>query len=171
MSGIAERILVEPTRRRRRWMDGVLIGLRAAIVSTVVLLLAGVFVGRGFDILAEAGKALLPSVVHWATGASAALSYLLSHTLLYLLAGIVVLALVGLPDRLPPLITGLVLAIVLIEFGFLMLTTESHALGRVDAVTWRALLIAHGAGDAVFALGIVRAHPSVRQALVRGYEW
>jgi hypothetical protein len=171
MSGIAEPIVVEPTRRRHRWTDGVLIGLRAAIVGTVVLLLAGALVGRGFDILADAGRGVLPSVVHWATGVSAALSYLLSHTLLYMVAGIVILALVGLPDRLPPLITGLVLGAVLIEFGFFMLTTESHALGRVDATTWRALLIAHAAGDLVFLFGIVRAHPSVRQALVRGYEW
>jgi hypothetical protein len=171
MSGIPENVAVERTGRPFRWRDGVLIGLRAAVVSTVILLLAGALSGQGFDILADAGKALLPSVVHWATGASAALSYLLSHTLLYMLAGIVALALVGLSDRLPPLITGMVLAIVLIEFGFLMLTTESQALGRVDAATWRALLIAHAAGDLVFVLGIVRAHPSVRQALVRGYEW
>ena len=85
---------------------GVLIGLRAAVVSTVVLLLAGALGGRGFHILADAGAAMLPSVIHWATGVSAALSYLLSHTLLYMLVGIVALALVGLPDRLPPLITG-----------------------------------------------------------------
>jgi hypothetical protein len=137
----------------------------------LVLLLAGALSGRGFHILADAGKALLPSVVHWATGASAALSYLLSHTLLYMVAGIVALALVGLPDRLPPLITGLVLVAILIEFGFFMLTTESQALGRIDAATWRALLIAHAAGDLILVLGIVRAHPSVRQALVRGYEW
>ena len=150
---------------------GVLIGLRAAVVSTVVLLLAGALGGRGFHILADAGAAMLPSVIHWATGVSATLSYLLSHTLLYMLVGIVALALVGLPDRLPPLITGLVLATVLIEFGFLVLTTESQALGRVDAATWRALLIAHVVGDLVLLLGIVRVHPSVRRALVRGYEW
>jgi hypothetical protein len=154
-----------------RWRDGLLIGLSSAAVSTAVLLLAGALTGRGFHILADAGTAALPSVVHWGTGASPALSYILSHTLLYMLAGLVALALVGLPDRLPPLIAGLVLAIILIEFGFLMLTTESRALGLLDAMTWRALLIAHAAGDLVFALGIVRAHPSVRQALVRGYEW
>ena len=38
-------------------------------------------------------------------------------------------------------------------------------------MTWRSLLIAHAVGDVVFALGIVRAHPSLRQALVRGYAW
>jgi hypothetical protein len=150
---------------------GALIGLRAALVGTIVLILAGVMVGRGVDILGDAGKGLLPSVVHWATGASPALSYLFSHTLLYLLAGIVALALMALPDRLPPLISGLVLGAILLEFGFFMLTTESHALGRMDAATWRALLIAHLVGDLVLIWGIVRAHPSVRQALVRGYEW
>jgi hypothetical protein len=154
-----------------RWTNGVLIGLVAAITSTLILLLAGALSGRGWHILADAGMAALPSIVRLATGLSASLSYLLSHTLVYLLAGVVALALASLTDRVPPIVTGLVLVIIIIEFGFLVVTTESQASGRVDEVTWRSLLIAHAVGDVVFALGIFRAHPSLRQALVRGYEW
>jgi hypothetical protein len=154
-----------------RWTDGVLVGIVAAMISTLILLLAGAVSGRGLHILADAGMALLPSTVGAATGASAALSYLLCHTLLYMLAGVAALALVVLADRLPPLVTGLFLVFIIIEFGFLVLTTESQAIGRVDEVTWRSILIAHAVGDIVFALGIVRVHPSLRQALVRGYEW
>jgi hypothetical protein len=151
--------------------QGLLIGLVAAIVSTLTLLLAGALSGRGLHLLTDAGMAALPSAVRAATGASAALSYLLSHTLVYLLAGIVALKLAGLADRVPPLVAGLVLAIIIIEFGFLVFTTESLAGGRIDAVTWRSLLIAHAIGDIAFAFGIVRAHPSLRQDLVRGFEW
>ena len=171
MSGIADERIVIPMRRRSRWTYGVLVGLDAAVISTLILILAGALSGRGFHILADAGMAALPSMVRAATGISAALSYLLSHTLLYMLAGVVALALAGLADRLPPLVTGLVLVIIIIEFGFLVLTTEGQALGRFDVVTWRSLLIAHAIGDIAFAFGIVRAHPSLRQALVRGFEW
>jgi MFS superfamily sulfate permease-like transporter len=171
VSGMAEERVGSPMPRRFRWADGVLVGLVAAIISTLILLLAGALSGRGLQILGDAGMAALPSAVRAATGVSASLSYLLSHTLLYLLAGVVALALVGLADRLPPLVTGLLLVIIIIEFGFLVFTTQSQAAGRVDGVTWRSLLIAHAVGDIVFALGIVRMHPSLRQALVRGYEW
>jgi len=170
VSGTAEESAVVPTRPFR-WTDGVLVGLVAAIVSTLILLLAGAVSGRGVHILTDAGMTALPATLRAATGISAALSYLLCHTLLYLLAGVVALALAGLADRLPPLVAALVLVIIIIEFGFLVLTTESQAIGRVDQVTWRSLLIAHAVGGVVFALGILRAHPSVRQALVRGYEW
>jgi hypothetical protein len=155
----------------RRWTNGVLVGLVAAITSTLILLLAGGLSGRGWHILGDAGMGALPSAVRLATGLSAPLSYFLSHTLVYLLAGVVALALVGLTDRLPPLVTGLVLVTIIIEFGFLVFTTESQASGRVDEVTWRSLLIAHAVGDVIFALGILRAHPTLRQVLVRGYEW
>jgi hypothetical protein len=165
-----ERVVI-PMRRRSRWTDGVLGGLVAAIISTLVLLLLGALSGRGLHILGDVGMAALPAIVRAATGVSASLSYLLSHTLLYMLAGVVFLALAGLTDRLPPLVTGLVLVIIIIEFGFLQFTTESQAGGRLDEVTWRSLLIAHAVGDVVLALGIVRAHPSLRQTLVRGYEW
>jgi hypothetical protein len=77
----------------------------------------------------------------------------------------------GLVARLPPRVTGLFLVIIIIEFGFLVSTTESLAAGRLAEVTWRSLLIAHVMGDIALAVGIVRAHPSLRQALVRGYEW
>jgi hypothetical protein len=152
-------------------MDGILVGLVAAVVSTLILLLAGALSGRGLAILADAGLAGLPSTVRAVTGISAASSYLLSHTLIYLLAGVVALILAGLADRLPPLVAGLLLLIIIIEFGFLVFTTESLAGGRIDVVTWRSLLIAHAVGDIIFAIGIVRTHPSLRQALVRGYEW
>jgi uncharacterized membrane protein SirB2 len=171
MSGTGEERIMVPLPRRGRWTDGVLVGLVAAIISTLILLLAGALSGRGLHILTDAGMAVLPSTVRAATGVSAALSYLLSHTLLYMLAGVVALALAGLPDRLPPLVAGFFLVIIFIEFGFLMLTTESHVIGRFDEVTWRSLLIAHALGDVVFALGILIAHPSLRQALVRGFEW
>lgn len=171
MSGTAEERVVVPMDRRLRWTDGVFVGLVAAAVSTLILLLAGAVSGRGIHILVDAGMAVLPSGVRGATGVSAALSYLLSHTLLYLLAGVVALALAGLADRLPPLVAGLLLVIIILEFGFMMLTTETRALGQIDDVTWRSLLIAHAVGDGVFALGILRAHPSLRQTLVRGFEW
>jgi hypothetical protein len=157
--------------RRAIWTEGILVGLVAAGVSTLILLLAGALSGRGLHILTDAGMAALPSLVRAATGASAALSYLLSHTLVYLLAGVVALRLAGLADRLPPLVAGLLLVILIVEFGFLVFTTESQASGRIDGVTWRSLLAAHAVGDVVFILGLVRAHPSLRQAVVRGFEW
>lgn len=155
----------------RRWTSGVLVGLLAAITSTLILLLAGALGGRGWSILGDAGQAALPSIIRLATGLSAPLSYLLSHTLIYLLAGVVALALVSLTDRVPPLVTGLVLVAIIIELGFLVFTTEAQASGRVDGITWRSLLIAHALGDVVFALGIFRVHPTLGRALVRGYEW
>lgn len=156
---------------RPRSTDGVLVGLVAAITSTAILLLAGELSGRGLSILADVGMTALPSIVRTATGISASLSYLLTHTLVYMLAGVVALRLAGLADRVPPLVTGLLLAIIIVEFGFLVFATEGEAAGRLNEATWRSLLIAHGIGDVVFALGIVRAHPSLREALVRGYEW
>jgi hypothetical protein len=74
VSGIAEEPVVVSVNRRARSMDGVLVGLVAAIVSTLILLLAGALSGRGLDLLADAGMAALPSTVRAATGASAALS-------------------------------------------------------------------------------------------------
>ena len=170
MSGIAgESAVVQGPQFR--WMDGILVGLVAAISSTLILLLAGALSGRGLHILADAGTAVLPSEVRGAIGVSASLSYLLSHTLLYLLAGAVALRLAGLTDRLPPLVAGFLLLMIIVEFGFMMLTTETRVRGLIDETTWQSLLIAHAIGDIVFALGIVRAHPSLRQALVRGFEW
>lgn len=170
MSGIVEKHPGLHALRRPRWTDGVLVGLVAAIVSTLILLLAGALSDRGTHILGDAGMAALPSTVRAITGVSAPLSYLLSHTLLYMLAGIVTLALVGLADRIPSLVAGLLLVLIIIEFGFLMLTTQSQELGRLDEVTWRSLLIAHAVGDIVFVFGIVLVHPTLRQTLVRGFE-
>lgn len=170
MSGIAEESTVVPTPRSR-WTEGLLVGLVAAITSTLVLLLAGAMSGRGLNMLTDAGMTALPSTLSAATGVSAALSYLLCHTLLYLLAGVVALGLAGLADRLPPVVSALLLVIIIFEFGFLVLTTESQAMGRIDYVTWRSILIGHAAGGLVFAFGILRVHPSLRRALVRGFEW
>jgi hypothetical protein len=171
MSGTAEESVVVTSDHRFRWTHGLLVGLVAAIVSTLILLLAGALSGRGLHILADAGMAVLPSAIREATGLSASMGYLLSHTLLYLVAGVVALGLAGLADRLPPLIAGLLLVVIIVEFGFMMLTTETRASGRIDDVTWRSLLIAHAVGDVVFALGILLAHPKLRQTLVRGFEW
>jgi hypothetical protein len=171
MTGIVEEPMGAPMGRRALWTEGVLVGVVAAGISTLILLLAGALSGRGLHILTDVGMAALPSLVRAATGLSAALSYVLGHTLLYLLAGVVALALVGLADRLPPLMAGLLLVLVIVEFGFLVFTTESQASGQIDEVTWRSLLVAHAVGDIVFLLGLVRAHPSLRQAVVRGFEW
>jgi hypothetical protein len=152
------------------WIDGVLVGLGAATLGTVTLLAAGAFSGRGLHILADAGQTAVPSTVRAITGASMGLSYVLSHIALYMLAGVAALALARLADRFPGVMAGLVLVVISLEFGFLVLTTEVQAMGRLDEVTWRALLVAHAAGDVAFALGIVRVHPSLRRALVRGYE-
>ena len=154
-----------------QWKDGVLIGLVAAAISTLILLLAGALTGRGLQILGDAGMAALPSMVHAGTGISAGLSYLLSHTLVYMLGGVVAMGLAGLAERLPPLIIGLILVILVIEFSFLVFLTESQANGRIDHTTWISLLIAHAVGDVVFALGTLRAHPGLHGTLVRGYEW
>jgi hypothetical protein len=50
-------------------------------------------------------------------------SYLLSHTTLYLLAGIIALAVSRVADRLPILLTGLLLVIMVMEFGYLVVMT------------------------------------------------
>jgi hypothetical protein len=68
------------------------------------------------------------------------------------------------------LVTGLLLLLIIVEFGFLVFTTESQAGGLIDAGTWRFLLIAHAVGDMIFVLGIVRAHPTLRETLIQGYE-
>jgi hypothetical protein len=170
MTAVPEQSAGVPTQRFR-WTTGVLIGLLAAVASSLILLLAGGVSGRGLQVLTNAGMTALPATLSAATGVSAAASYLLCHAVLYLLAAIVGLALAALADRLPPVIAGLLLVIIFIEFGFLVLTTESQAMGRIDQVTWGSLLIAHAIGGVVLLLGIVRAHPSLRQALVRGYEW
>jgi hypothetical protein len=158
------------TDDRVRWTHGALIGLGAAVVGALTLLAAGAFTGRGLHILVDAGQAALPSAVHALTGASAAPSYLLSHTVLYMLAAAAAMALARLADRMPQIMPGLVVALILLELGFLVLTLEVRVMGRFDEITWRALLVAHAAGDIALVFGIVRVHPSLRRALTRGYE-
>jgi hypothetical protein len=171
MGSIMEQPALLRAQRRFRWTDGIMVGFTAAAVSTLILLIAGAVSGRGLTIFADAGSTGFPTLLSAVTGLSAAPSYVVSHTLLYLVAGVVGLRLVSLADRVPPLVTGILLIIIILEFGFLVFTTEGQADGRIDQVTWRSLLIAHALGDIVFALGIVRVHPAVRRTLVRGYEW
>ncbi len=156
-------------QNHREWRAGMLVGLAAATLSTVALLAVGVLSGRGSDILADAGTAVLPADLRAATGTPAVLSYLMIHIALYMLAGAGVMALVRLADRIPAFITGLVLLGIIFELSFLVLTAEGRAMARFDGLTWRALLIAHAVGDLAFVLGLVRVHPGIRQALVRGY--
>ena len=101
-------------RRHPQCIDGVRVGLAAATLSTLTLLAAGAVSGRGLHILADAGMAALPPTVRAVTGASAALSYVLSHTAVYMPGGVVALALAGLADRLPTLVTGLVFAVIMV---------------------------------------------------------
>lgn len=147
---------------------GVLIGLSAAGASTLTLLAIGAINGRGLHLLTDAGMGSFATLLHAITGMSPALSYILGHTALYLLAGVGVLALARLVDRVPALITGVVLLAIVIEMGFLVFTTEGGAMGRFDESTWRALLIAHAAGDLTLVLGLVRVHPHLRRVLVHG---
>ena len=59
---------------------------------------------------------------------------------------------------------------IMVEFGFLEFSTQTLAERHIDELTWRALLFAHAAADVVFALLLLRAHPSLRRDLVQGYE-
>lgn len=153
---------------RSGWLPGVLIGLGAAAASTLTLLAIGAISGQGLHLLTDAGMGGFPTLLRAVTDASPALSYILGHVALYLLAGVGVLALARLVDRVPALITGVVLLAIVIEMGFLVFTTEGGAMGRFDESTWRALLIAHAAGDLTLVLGLVRVHPQLRRVLVHG---
>jgi hypothetical protein len=152
------------------WKPGVLIGLGAAGASTLTLLVIGVVSDRGLHLVTDAGMGGFPTLLRAITGTSPALSYLIAHAALYLLAGVGVLALARLVDRVPAFITGVVLLGIVIEMGFLVFTTEGGAMGRFDQSTWRALLIAHAVGDLTLVLGLVRVHPRLRRLLVRGYD-
>lgn len=158
-----------PDGRQPEWLHGVFIGLAAAAVGTITLITAGAVSGRA-EILASAGKGPWPSLVRAITGASPSLSYVVSHTTLYLLAGIVALAIARVADRVPVLLTGLLLVILVIEFSFLVVMTGWTALGHFDTVTWRAVLIAHAVADVFLVIGILRVHPSLRQAFGRAYQ-
>jgi hypothetical protein len=152
------------------WLHGALIGLVAAAVGTLTLIAVGALSGQGPEILARVGKGPWPSLVRAITGTSPSLSYVVSHTTLYLLAGIVALAIARVADRMPVLLTGLVLVVLVIEFSFLVVMTGWTALGHFDHLTWRAVLIAHAVADMFLVIGIVRVHPSLRQAFRRAYQ-
>jgi hypothetical protein len=159
-----------PAGQQPEWPHGALVGLAAAVVGTFTLLTVGVVNGQGLEILAQVGKGPWPSLVRAITGASPSLSYIVSHTTLYLLAGIVALAIARVADRIPVLLTGLLLLIIVVEFGFLFVMTGWEAAGHFDAATWRAVLIAHVMADVFLVIGILRVHPSLRQAFRRAYQ-
>jgi hypothetical protein len=152
------------------WLQGATVGLIAAIAGTLTLILAGIVGGRGAAILSAVGMGPWPSVVHALTGTSPAMSYLVSHTVLYLVAGIVALAIARVADRLPVLLTGLLLAIMVIEFGYLVVMTGWRATGHFDGLTWRSVLIAHVVADLCLLIGVLWVHPSLRLDFRRGYE-
>lgn len=152
------------------WMQGVKVGLIAAVAGIVVLLLMGMIGGRGAAILEDVGGATIPRLVQTVTHASSAVSYLIVHVVLYLVAGIAALTLVRAADRAPQLATLIVFVVLIVELGFVMLTRANEALGHIDGATWRALIVSHVAADLVFAFAVVKVHPSVRRAFVSGYE-
>ena len=98
------------------------------------------------------------------------MSYLLSHTTLYVLAGIGALAVARVADRLPVLLTGLLLVILVIEFAYLVAMTGWQATGRFDGVTWRSVLIAHVVASVCLLIGILWVHPSLKSAFRRAYQ-
>jgi hypothetical protein len=153
-----------------RLSSGIRIGLVAPIVGVLVILLTGFLTGRGGSILIEAGARMLPRGLGTGTGLSPAAAYLVVHTAFYLAAGIAAVLLVQVADRAPAVLTGLVLVIIIIEFSFLEFSTMAVAQGRIDMFAWRALLLAHGASDLVFALLLFRAHPGLLGNLRQGYE-
>ena len=159
-----------PDGRQPEWLHGALVGLVAAAVGTLTLITVGALSGQGPEILARVGKGPWPSLVRAITGTSPSLSYVVSHTTLYLLAGIVGLAIARVADRMPVLLTGLLLVVLVIEFSFLVVMTGWTALGHFDTVTWRAVLIAHAVADVFLVIGILRVHPSLRQAFRRAYQ-
>jgi hypothetical protein len=152
------------------WLQGAAVGLIAAIAGTLTLLAAGAIGGRGLAVLDAVGMGPWPSAVRALTGASPAVSYLLSHTILYLLAGIAALAIARVADRLPLLLTGLVLVILLIEFAYLVVMTGWQATGHFDVLTWQSVLIAHVVANLFLVVGILWVHPSLRLDFRRAYK-
>ena len=158
------------TQRRPGWVEGATVGLTAAIAGTLALIVMGSIGGRGGAVLDAVGMGPGPSGVRALTGASPAVSYLVSHAALYVVAGIVALALARVADRLPILLTGLLLVIILIELGYLVVMTGGEATGRFDNLTWQAVLVAHVVANTVLLIGILWVHPSLRSAFRRAYE-
>ncbi len=156
--------------RHPGWLQGAAVGLAAALAGTLALIIVGALAGRGMAILDAVGMGPWPSAVRALTGASPAASYLVSHTALYLLAGIVALAIARVADRLPVLLTGLLLVILVIEFAYLVVMTGWRATGHFDGLTWHSVLIAHVVANMVLLVGILWVHPSLRLAFRRAYE-
>jgi hypothetical protein len=156
--------------RRLRWSSGLLIGLIGAATGVLVLFLAGLLTGQGDGFVTQAGARLLPHGLAARTGLSPIAAFLVVHAAFYLIAGLAAVVVTRVVDRAPAVITGLILVIIIIEFGFLVLSTTAIASGRIDLSAWRAILLSHGAADVVFALLVVRAHPSLLQDLRDGYE-
>jgi hypothetical protein len=156
--------------RQPAWLQGAAVGLTAAIAGSLALIAVGAIGGRGLAILDSVGMGPWPSAVRDLTGASPAVSYLLSHTTLYVLAGIVALALARVADRLPVLLTGLLLVILIIEFSYLVVMTGWRAMGRFDGLTWQSVLIAHVVANVFLLTGILWVHPSLRSAFRRAYQ-
>jgi hypothetical protein len=156
--------------RHPAWLQGAAVGLIAAIAGTLTLFTAGAIGGRGLAVLDAVGMGPWPSAVRALTGASPAVSYLLTHTILYLLAGVAALAVARVADRLPHLLTGLVLVILLIEFAYLVAMTGWQAMGHFDVLTWQSVLIAHVVANLVLVVGILWVHPSLRLDFRRAYQ-
>jgi hypothetical protein len=156
--------------RRLSWPSGILIGLVGAATGVVVLLAAGYLTGRGASLITGAGAHFLPHGLTADTGLSPAAAYLIVHAAFYLAAGVAAVILARVADRFPPIMTALVFVMIIVEFGFLVFSTETVAQHRVDELTWRALLVAHGVADVVFLLLALRAHPSLVRDLRQGYE-
>jgi hypothetical protein len=156
--------------RRLRWPSGILIGLAGAVTGVVVLLATGLLTGRGTSLITDAGARMLPHGLAAGTGLSPAAAYLIVHTAFYLAAGIAAVLLARLADRFPPTMTGLVFVMIIVEFGFLVFSTETAAQHVIDGFAWGVFLAAHGAADVVFALLLLQAHPSLMRDLREGYE-
>jgi len=156
--------------RPLRWFAGIRIGLIAAATAVLVLLLVGLLSGRGDSLIVEAGARMLPHGLAASTGLSSTAAYLVVHTAFYLAAGIVAVLLARVADQVKAVMTGLILLIIIVEFGFLVFSTEAQAQGRIDLFAWRAILVSHAAADLVFALLLLRAHPSLLGDLRQGYE-
>jgi hypothetical protein len=156
--------------RSLRWYSGALIGLIGAAMSLVVLLATGLLTGRGASLITDAGARMLPQGVAAASGLSPAAAYLIVHLAFYLIAGLAAVILARLADRSPAIMTGLVFAMIIVEFGFLVFSTETAAQHLIDGFTWGAFLVAHGVGDVAFLLLLLWAHPSLLRALREGYE-
>ena len=153
-----------------RLPSGALIGLIGAATGIVVLLVSGILTGRGASLITDAGARMLPQGVAGATGLSPAAAYLIVHLAFYLAAGLAAVILARVADRAPAIMTGFVLVMIIVEFGFLVFSTEAVAQHRIDGFSLGAFLVAHGVGDIVFLLLLLQAHPSLVRDLREGYE-